>query len=69
MSKVIITLGDKPSDCSVNVDGVMLTNAIGVEASVSIDNLPFARITTIDVNGEVDIQDVEFTPVVESNNE
>ena len=67
MSKVILTIGDTPADCSVVIDGVKREDVIAVTASVDTEDGPFVELTTINqAIGSVEMEQVDFKPVTEN---
>jgi len=40
MSKVVITLSDKPNECSIIVNGEQIKDVASIEASVNLDDGP-----------------------------
>ena len=52
MSKVVITLGDKPADCTISVDGKLIQNVLSIDAFCDSDKGPSVRYMTINSNYE-----------------
>ena len=68
MSKVIITLGNTPADCKLEVDGVTIDNAVSINASVDIDSGPGVSYTTVTDGPDgitEEINNVEFDAVID----
>ena len=68
MSKVVLTLGDTPAECSITIDGKKVDNAVAFKASVDIENGPSVSYSTMDVSNmgpTVEVHDVEFKPIME----
>ena len=68
MSKVVLTLGNTPADCSLRVDGEKIENVTSISATVDVENGPVVSYRTTedsDVGPVEEIHDVEFKVVTE----
>tara|TARA_Y100000310_G_C20661046_1_gene804817 strand:+ start:180 stop:419 length:240 start_codon:yes stop_codon:yes gene_type:complete len=61
MSKVVITLGDSPADCSIEVDGLPVQGVTNISASVDLENGPQVSYA---LQNEI-VEHVEFNPVID----
>lgn len=62
--KVVLTLGNTPAECGLEIDGKKIPNAVEVKASVDIEEGPKCTYVTT-IAGHETVHEVDFKPVVE----
>ena len=66
MPKVVVTLGNTPAECSLEIDGKKIPNTVRIEASVDIDDGPIVIYNVPNlVTGGEDTIEVEFDAVID----
>ena len=71
MSKVIVTLGNSPADCSLEIDGKKVENVTEIAAAVDIEHGPrvtYVTTTVTPLGPAEEINTIDFSPVMEEEN-
>ena len=66
MVKVLITLGDKPSDCKLEVNGNVIQGVTNIKAAVSMERGPEVVYTCVE-GGSDKIVHIDFDPVIQED--
>jgi hypothetical protein len=66
MPRVVVVLGNTPAECSLEIDGKKIPNAVRIEASVDIDDGPVAcyNVPNLLTGGE-DTIEIPFDAVID----